>query len=121
MGVAATFVLVCFAWIFFRADSLGQALEIIRRLPTGWDLDAEFGLGLDDRLNAVLQAKAIDVWHLLPAVLLLVEPVGFNLAKVFTRRLPALAVVRWAFYVALLMGILSMGTVEEIPFVYFQF
>ncbi len=30
------FGLVCFAWIFFRADSLGQAKSFIMALPFGW-------------------------------------------------------------------------------------
>ena len=35
--VLVTFVLVDFAWIFFRADSLAQAAGVIGRIFTGWD------------------------------------------------------------------------------------
>jgi hypothetical protein len=31
-----TFNIVCFAWIFFRADSLGRAWQMITGLFTGW-------------------------------------------------------------------------------------
>ncbi len=31
-----TFNFVCFAWIFFRADSFGQAFSVIERVFTGW-------------------------------------------------------------------------------------
>ena len=31
-----TFNFVCFAWIFFRAETFGQALGVIERLFTGW-------------------------------------------------------------------------------------
>ena len=32
-----TFHLVCLAWVFFRADSLGTAWSVLGRLFTGWD------------------------------------------------------------------------------------
>ncbi len=34
---SATFILVCFAWIFFRANSLNNAYYIISHLLSGWD------------------------------------------------------------------------------------
>lgn len=47
-----TFVLVAFAWIFFRSDTIGDAIEFIRRIiirPTPWLLfnGGIFELGLD--------------------------------------------------------------------------
>ena len=33
--VAVTFHLVCFAWIFFRSSTLGDALWVVRHLPSG--------------------------------------------------------------------------------------
>ena len=33
---ATTFLLTCFAWVFFRAASLADAAEILSRLGTGW-------------------------------------------------------------------------------------
>lgn len=52
LQTAVTFILVVFAWIFFRADSIGDALQYIRRIwvrPTPWVLfNGEiFTLGLD--------------------------------------------------------------------------
>src|SRR6476659_8867147 len=35
-GRVLTFHVVCFAWIFFRADSFSRAGEVIRRLFTAW-------------------------------------------------------------------------------------
>jgi len=32
------FVLVCFAWLFFRANSTGEALYLVRTLFTGWNV-----------------------------------------------------------------------------------
>ena len=52
LQVCVTFVLVVFAWIFFRADSIRDALNYIRRIvkrPTPWMLfNGEiYTLGLD--------------------------------------------------------------------------
>ena len=52
LQTTVTFILVVFAWIFFRADSIGDALHYIRRIwvrPTPWVLfNGEiFTLGLD--------------------------------------------------------------------------
>ncbi|MCO5060609.1 MAG: MBOAT family protein [Kiritimatiellae bacterium] len=38
LQMAITFHLVCFAWIFFRADSLTKALDVIRRVATDFNL-----------------------------------------------------------------------------------
>ena len=31
-----TFVVVCFAWVFFRADDMGHALDVLARMGQGW-------------------------------------------------------------------------------------
>ena len=51
----------------------------------------------------------------------LIEPLGFGLGRLVARRHPIFTPIRWAYYAALLMGVLNMGAIEEIPFVYFQF
>ena len=35
-GVAITFTIVCFAWIFFRAETLEHAFDLIHNLGMGW-------------------------------------------------------------------------------------
>lgn len=54
MQTLVTFVLVDFAWIFFRADSLENALYIIQRMFTKWNPwvffdDSLYNLGLSRR------------------------------------------------------------------------
>lgn len=41
-----TFVLVCFAWIFFRAETVGKAFGIIERMVTVWNPSALLNGGL---------------------------------------------------------------------------
>jgi alginate O-acetyltransferase complex protein AlgI len=35
-----TFGVVCFAWVFFRADNLGHAAEVLRRIASDWGAEA---------------------------------------------------------------------------------
>src|SRR5690606_38475879 len=36
VGVVRTFHVVCLGWVFFRADSLAGAVDVLTRLGTGW-------------------------------------------------------------------------------------
>jgi D-alanyl-lipoteichoic acid acyltransferase DltB (MBOAT superfamily) len=71
----ATFEFVCLAWVFFRADSLGRAGDVIARTFTGWTqkphiswlviLAIAVGIGfqyLPTRLTAQLQV-GLSRWH----------------------------------------------------------
>lgn len=73
-----TFILVCFAWMFFRANSFSDLGVLLSKLFTDWSLsDAYFtqsmsvlGLDLLGALTAVLSIYVMDrmdVSHLLPA------------------------------------------------------
>lgn len=35
-----TLALVCFAWVFFRADSIPAGLQLLAQLPTGWSVSS---------------------------------------------------------------------------------
>ena len=45
LGMAWTFTMVCLAWVFFRAESVGEAVEYLRRICTNHEL--RFGFGVD--------------------------------------------------------------------------
>ncbi len=102
-----TFQLVCFAWIFFRADSFGTAWEMITGLFTGWGEASPLVTG------GVLLAIAVGIGsQYLPARLphLLMERFG---------RLPAAG---QAVVLALaLMLTNAMGPEGVAPFIYFRF
>lgn len=69
--VLITFILTCFAWIFFRAKSIGEAGYYIRNMFTKWNPwvifdESLFGFGLDRRevgilLFAILLLLAVDI------------------------------------------------------------
>jgi hypothetical protein len=105
-SVVVTFGLVTFAWIFFRADSLGSALDFIRGIVT-------------------LQGGAID-WSLL-LVLLFVGPLALLIDLVqrvkgddaFLASLPSPLQGVTVGAAVLLLVVFSGGAGE--PFIYFQF
>ena len=115
--VFVTFALACFAWIFFRAANVGDAIHVATHLFSGLSFSAEsfsalFGLGLD-RFEVLITVLAI-------AVLELVQWLQRH-----GRLAPGLetqpVVVRWAAYYALIVAILVFGAFTQAEFIYFQF
>ena len=106
-SVALTFGAVCFAWIFFRADSLGHAFHLIHSMATGtWKLSSLGWAGT--RPLALI------------AVLTVVEFLQRN--KQHPLELPKWpAWGRWTAYYAVLGAILLLGRLGGTPFIYFQF
>src|SRR4051794_32797525 len=96
-----TVQLVMFAWIFFRANSVGDAAVIIRHLadfsPRGLALDSI--IGLNELVIALLG------WMVLEAVQAVHERHGALLPLVNAR--PAWQ--RWAFYYALVVVVVLFG------------
>jgi alginate O-acetyltransferase complex protein AlgI len=102
----ATFAIVCFAWIFFRADSLGHASHFISRIfthPWGGASRAQY-LPL---LAASLPLFVVE-WFQRK------RPHGLDIA-----RLPFL--LRWAIYYILILAIFWYGSTGDVPFIYFKF
>jgi alginate O-acetyltransferase complex protein AlgI len=103
----ATFQVVCFAWIFFRADSFADAWDLIARLFTAWGEPSPLVTG------GVLAAIAVGI-----GTQYLPSRVPLSLMARFSRLpVPAQAAV---LSVALLVTH-SMGPEGVAPFIYFQF
>ncbi|MCM1135976.1 MAG: MBOAT family protein [Clostridium sp.] len=116
-----TFCLVSFAWIFFQAESLASALQIIRRFlnPRIWELfDGTFHtLGLDAANIAVMFIGLF----LLAAVDLLNERGIFLSRLIAKERLW----IRWPVYITAVLFILICGVwgsaYDTASFIYYQF
>ncbi len=114
-----TFVLVCFAWIFFRANTVNDAFYIIKHLfIQNWSklFDQQlFSLGLDEKdFNlAILSILILLTVHWLQR--------KRNIREWLQGQwLP----VRWGFYLCLVIFILIFGYYggnEKAQFIYFQF
>lgn len=119
--VVCTFLLVDFTYIFFRAESLEQALLICRRIlfETHWGalFSADFfALGLDGVEWTVAAAAILILWAV-DAVSRRVDLSG----RILASRMP----VRWTVYIAMILVIVLFGVYglgyDPAPFVYFQF
>jgi D-alanyl-lipoteichoic acid acyltransferase DltB (MBOAT superfamily) len=105
--MALTFNLVCFAWIFFRANSMGDALLAIRAIGTALLAGS---IGPPPVLGPFLWA----------ALLLAAE--WLQGAKPHALQVPAVArPLRWAIYYAMVASILLFANLDYNPFIYFQF
>lgn len=106
-GVAATFTAVCFAWIFFRAESFGEAFEVIGGILA---LRGSFPVADNSTLTLLLilgAMFAIDV----------VQAKGPEVGSRLIRR-PVLA---GAFMGAVAVLVAVFSGVPQVPFIYFQF
>ncbi|MNS09294.1 Peptidoglycan O-acetyltransferase [compost metagenome] len=119
--ITTTFMLVTFAWIFFRAESLPDALYIVTHLFQG----------LGDQLSSsaafwnAVQGPQLTPTNLIigVAAVLALEAVHASQRHGGVRaRLAAQPVwVRWAAYQTALLVMLMLGVYESHAFIYFQF
>lgn len=108
-----TFSLTCFAWIFFRANSIEDAFLIISKL-FDWS-ENQIGIAM----------LGNDSYEFLMAfvVIVILEVVQFiqRTGPLRPRIAAQPAAVRWVLYVGITLAILSLGVFKQQEFIYFQF
>ncbi|MGB7573727.1 MAG: MBOAT family protein, partial [Thermodesulfobacteriota bacterium] len=119
LKILITFSSVCFAWIFFRADTISDAFHIISNLFAGWG-NAFTVEALENipfwgawRFEFVVSLVSIGI---LLCVQLMEE--RWNIIDRFSEK-PAW--IRWPAYYFLLLAILLFGNFGAKQFIYFQF
>jgi D-alanyl-lipoteichoic acid acyltransferase DltB (MBOAT superfamily) len=113
LHIAVTFVLVCVAWVFFRAKDMHTAWLVLQQA-------ADLG-HIATPPQAVVGVVQWQLCVVALALLLLfenIEPTQGNPLKLLQNK-PAL--VRYASYCALMLGILFLGSFGLTEFIYFQF
>ncbi len=115
--VAITFMLICFSWIFFRANTLADAWYIVTHLANGltnpdtlpafW---TGFGLGFKSFVVAVTAIIFMEFIHLIQR--------HKNIRHMLADK-PA--PVRVFVYISVVIGILLFGKFDNQQFIYFQF
>ncbi len=120
LGVAATLVLVAYAWIFFRANSLPDAFYISTHLFQGWgQLTSREAL---TTIGRFFQAYPPEVAVTLAALgLLLIVDLRNEFSTLAARWQRPSTLMRWAGYGTLLLAILLFGVFNSTQFIYFQF
>jgi hypothetical protein len=134
-GICGTFALVCFAWIFFRADTIRDALLVIAKLTA---LPAELAgyvralsqVGVVGTVReafqlegaiAVFGLKKFGISLLYIAFLLMSERVSRTKADIAAWIARKPAVLRWAGYYAMTLMILLNWNTGSAQFIYFTF
>ena len=121
LSVLTTFVLVTFAWIFFRANSIDNAFYIAKHIFTGlpdlkykllhhFFIFENIGLSRIDLVLSVLFILLLETVHYIQrkksiSEFILQKPIYF----------------RWAVYYCVIFLILFFGVFENRQFIYFQF
>lgn len=122
VDVFITFHLVLFAWIFFRANSLSDALYIITHifplnfhefmaiLTSTGATEAVLGLTKRGLILAIISIGVMEAIHFLQS--------KGSVGKILSQKPIA---IRWAIYYLLIMSIISFGEFSMQEFIYFQF
>jgi D-alanyl-lipoteichoic acid acyltransferase DltB (MBOAT superfamily) len=125
LQILIIFNLVSFSWIFFRANSIGDAIYIITHLFTGWSdlipnlLHIGQGKGV---INYVFALPKTEIIVAIVAILILGAHHLLQRKMAPSRWLSSKPVwVRWLIYYMLLGSILLFGYLEPNEFIYFQF
>lgn len=111
-SMALTFVFILFSFIFFRADSLPQAMDIIKGI---FSVD----INIVDLMGMIGNGKMkFALLMLLLGAFILVDKKVFDIVKVNTNEKPLRDQLLFSFLVSL---IFIFGYYGEVEFIYFQF
>jgi alginate O-acetyltransferase complex protein AlgI len=116
-----TFVLVMFAWVFFRANSVNDAFYIFQQFPKilqdipgllhfFQSLGANFPMNFKEIAIAIFLILFMEAFHYLQAKKNVTQL--FNTMPVY---------IRWSVYYAAILVIVFFGIFENRQFIYFQF
>lgn len=105
--IVTTFILVCFTWIFFRANSVGDAFKIIGKI-------SQFEGSLYDKENMFYGLVTIGILFISEFI-----PEYFPQYKLAFRS--ENAAIRIGSYALVIILILSIGVFDGGQFIYFQF
>lgn len=113
-----TFSFACFAWIFFRANSISDALYILSHLFTGWGSLAIQALQATPYFGPLKFHLVVGVASV--GILLLVHRLQGD--NHFDQWLSERRIgLRWAVYYSMVVAILLFGNFGTKEFIYFQF
>ncbi len=107
-----TFFLVSFAWIFFRAESVGSAFRYIGRL---------FSTSIVSFPNFTSKGNVLTLVFFI-VFLVVIEWKGREESYAIKQLLQKRArIIRWSFYSLLILFLGLFANMDEVPFIYFQF
>tara|TARA_B110000444_G_C18684966_1_gene521512 strand:- start:89 stop:961 length:873 start_codon:yes stop_codon:yes gene_type:complete len=118
LDVSITFILVAFAWIFFRANNLTDALYVLNNIMPE----------LSEYSNVGTQFRGIGLYlnDIIKCLLLIILLIGFSTyersGNVWNKLQKKSKLIRWVLYYFLIYGLLFLAPHSTINnFIYFQF
>lgn len=115
LKIFATFNLVCLTWIFFRANSVSEAIYIIGHLFVNWDIQPS--------LFNLMPGGSYD-WMIVISAILLMEGVHIlQMNKGSLRQVMCMQPIwlRWSMYIGMVMLIFIFGIFGSTEFIYAKF
>jgi len=117
IGTVVTLALVCFAWLFFRANSVSDAFLLLRNMVQLGASTAVLAPWAD-----VVARPGLEMGLMLGMIALLVtKHLLREHSHGVSTTLGQWEWVRWALYLLLALAIMNLGVAKETPFVYLQF
>lgn len=119
--VACTFVLTTFAWIFFRANSFSDAVQIYIYLFSGWNKGELFS-SVSRVLSHTPELSKVSflVAFVLISFLMLIELIQTKV--IINKKLDEkLSYGSWTIYILGIFAIIILGQFTKLQFIYFQF
>jgi alginate O-acetyltransferase complex protein AlgI len=114
LGIMVTFFITVVAWIFFRASSIGHAIDYLSGAFSfaHYDIPDFKGMKMDNAVNTLVYI----------GIFIFIEWLGrdsdYAIQKV--NNIPFIAVKLFIFYI-IIMAIILFSIDNEVPFIYFQF
>jgi alginate O-acetyltransferase complex protein AlgI len=119
LKVMVTFFLVSFAWIFFRANTISDAIYIISNLFSGWGRGLTFEAF--EKMPFVEPLKFELVVSLFAIGILLVVHLIERRENIIDWFSEKPIWLRWSVYYSIILSILLFGNFGSKQFIYFQF
>ncbi len=114
-----TFALCCFSLIFFRADSIGDALYILRHSITGGKAPLRY---IKDAILSLNPGKTAALPLLFCLLLLFLFDLANERGDAIRKFSGRPVYIRWPVYIGFLLLLLVLIPKESTaPFIYFQF
>ena len=120
LKVTITFIVTCFAWIFFRANSLNDAIFIINNMFI--DTEDYFNLLILSTKFRGMGLIISDLFTVIIFIIILLIIDFFQLNNKLMKKFENSILMKWSFYYFILFSIIMWGIQNsDDNFIYFQF